>query len=391
MAEIDKKRCRVEIDVGVFLENYKTVKECFPPDCRLMAVMKGNAYGHGAAFLAKQLKDYPDDWIGVATLGEALEIREAGVSKEILILGHTFPEDVKMLAKWNLTQAVISYPYAKELNEMAKKEKVSVKCHLAVDTGMSRIGLLGYGDALEESLVQAEEIYRMDSLKTGGIFTHFSSAYNIGQADRDYTKMQYERFFSFCEELKNRGIEVGLRHCNNSPAIVNYPEYAMDMCRGGTLLFGFLDKSDMLRKVTLKNVMTFRTVVTMIKEIEPGTAISYGRTAVAKEKMRLAVLGVGWYDGYPRQLGNIGKVLIRGRKFSIVGRVCMDICMADITEAEDIKAGDDVVLLGRQEDAEITVGQLFKPIGLGAGSIGGGITARVPRVYLKEGQMIEVI
>lgn len=393
---VDEKRCAVEIDVEQFRRNYELVKEYLPEKCRLMAVLKGNAYGHGAAVLAKKLEDYKEDWIAVASLGEALEIREAGVEKEILILGYTSPKDVALLIEKNITQAIISYEYGLALtgevhalqNSVSEKEggvlQKKVKCHLALDTGMSRIGLLAYGEEMEESLTKAQELYRNPALCVGGIFTHFSSAYGVEEEDRAYTALQYERFLSFCNLLENCGISVGLRHCNNSPAIINYPEYALDMCRGGTLLFGFLNQDEMIRPVDLQVVMRFRTIVTMIKEIDAGTPISYNRTAVAKKKMRLAVLGVGWYDGYPRQLGNKGTVLIRGREFPIVGKVCMDICMADITGDDEIQTGDEVVLLGKQGESEIRCRQLYKPIGVGPGSIGGGISTRVPRIYLEK-------
>lgn len=384
MTNIDEKRCAVEIDVKQFRRNYELVRECLPENCRLMAVLKGNAYGHGAAVLAKKLEDYKEDWIAVASLGEALQLRDAGIKKEILILGYTAPEEAEVLMEKGITQAIISWEYGLALAKAAKASGGTVKCHLALDTGMSRIGLLAYGAELEKSLQNARELYQREGLQVGGIFTHFSSAYGMEKDDREYTALQYKRFTGFCEELKNSGIQVGLRHCNNSPSIINYPEYALDMCRGGTLLFGFLDPSEMVRPVDLQVVMRFRTIVTMVKEIEEGTPISYNRTAVAKKKTKLAVLGVGWYDGYPRQLGNRGTVLIRGREFPIVGKVCMDICMADITGSDDIEPGDEAVLLGKQGDAEIKCRQLYKPIGVGPGSIGGGISMRVPRIYLDE-------
>lgn len=382
--EYDKKRCSVVIDLETFRNNCRLVKSCLPAGCRLMAVLKGNAYGHGAVMLAKQLEGENGDWIAVASLGEAMELREAGIRREILILGYTDPGEAKLLADRQITQSVISWQYGMELAKEARRAGVTVSCHLAVDTGMSRIGLLAYGTAREESIAQAESLYRNDSLHFTGIFTHFSSAYGMTPEDRAYTAMQYDRFYRFCEDLKALGIDVGLRHCNNSPSIINYPEYALDMCRGGTLLFGFMDQASMSRPVNLQTVMRFQTIVTMVKELEEGTAISYSRTAVTSRKTKIAVLGVGWYDGYPRLLGNRGTVLIRGKEFPIIGKVCMDLCMADITGDDTIREGDEVVLLGRQMDREISCRQLYEPLGVGPGSIGGGISRRVPRIYIHE-------
>lgn len=381
---VDEKRCSVEINVTQFLKNYEHVKECLPKNCKLMAVLKGNAYGHGAEILSKALESYTDDWIAAASLGEAVKIREAGVKKDILVLGYTMPEAAAMLTEKNITQTLISYEYAKRLQIEAGKAGVTVKCHVAVDTGMSRIGLLAYGKEYEISLERAKEMYHMPEFAVNGIFTHFSSAYGFREEDRRFTALQYSRFYRFCEAIKESGIDVGLRHCNNSPSIVNYPEYALDMCRGGTLLFGFLDESEMARPVDLQTVMKFKTVVAMVKELEPGVAVSYGRTFHTKEKSRIAVLSIGWYDGYPRLLGNKGIVLIRGKRYPIIGRVCMDLCMADITGNDEIEEGDEVVILGRQGQDEIKVTELCKPLGVGPGSIGGGISERVPRIYVKE-------
>lgn len=380
---VDEQRCSVEINITQFLKNYELVKGCLPCGCKLMAVLKGNAYGHGAAVLAKELESYEGDWIAVASLGEALKIREAGVKKEILILGYTAPEYAGLLAEKDITQALIDDIYAERLKEEARKAGVRIKCHLALDTGMGRIGLLAYGQEREDSLKRAEGMYHTPEFVLGGIFTHFSSAYGLVERDRDFTACQYDRFYRFCEQLKERGIDVGLRHCNNSPSIINYPEYALDMCRGGTLLFGFLDRNEMRRPVDLKMVMRLKTVVAMVKELEPGSPISYGRTFYTQKRTRIAVLSIGWYDGYPRLLGNKGVVLIRGRRYPIVGRVCMDLCMADITGDNEIKQGDEVVVLGTQGQDEIRVTELHKPLGVGPGSIGGGISERVPRIYTR--------
>ncbi len=381
--EIDAKRCSMEIDVSKFLDNYRMVRDVLPKKCKMMAVLKGNAYGHGAVRLAASLNEFPEDWLAVATIGEALELRKAGIQKEILILGCTPCEEAPLLAKARLTQTIISGEYARLLACYAEAAGVQVQAHLALDTGMSRIGLVVYGKFREESLEEAEKIYASKQLNVTGIFTHFSSAYGTEPEDKAYTALQYERFIKACESLRERGIAPGIRHCNNSPSIINYPEYALDMSRGGTLLFGALDKKKMKHPVNLHIVAAFKTRVTMIKEIEEGSAISYSRTAVAEHGMRLAVLSAGWYDGYPRQLGNIGKVLIRGKKYPIVGNVCMDLCMADVTASEEIRAGDEAVLLGRQGDEEITYSDLFEPIGLGAGSISSGISERVPRIYVE--------
>lgn len=382
MIKYDKTRCSVEIDLKKFHQNYHTIKQLIPSNCLFMTVLKGNAYGHGLKRITQELSCYSTDWIAVATLDEALVVRSVDKKKNILILGYTNPEFAIVLARNNITQALISYSYAIKLNRVAFKNHVVVPCHLAIDTGMSRIGLLAYGEDYQNTLIKSQELYQKKNLHITGIFTHFSSAYSLAKPDDAYTKLQYQRFIQLCNTLTSKHIKLGLRHCNNSPSILNYPEFSLDMCRGGTLLFGLFAKESMRHPIDLSIVMKLKTVVTMIKTVPDGAGISYNRTAIAHKLTKLAVLSIGWYDGYPRLLGNKGRVLIRGNLYPIIGKVCMDICMADITGNTTIQTGDEAVLLGRQEDAEITCKQLYEPIGLGPGSISSGISERVPRIYV---------
>lgn len=382
--DIDEKRCSLEVDLAVYRHNYKLVHDCLPAGTRLMAILKSNAYGMGAEAAALAVEDYPDDQIGVATLGEVIRLRDAGIRKEILILGYTPPEYAEVLAKYDATQAIISADYGRELATEAAKAGVTVKCHLALDTGMSRIGLLAYGPEEDKSFRDALDLYGAAGLRFTGIFTHFSSAYGHTPEDEAYTANQYRVFTGFIDRLRVDGIDVGIRHCCNTPSIINYPQYALDMCRGGTLLFGFFSHKDMNHEVDLRLACRFRARIALVKTIEAGTPVSYGRTWTAPERTKIAVISAGWYDGYPRLLGNKGIVLIHGQRCRIAGRVCMDLCMADVSKVPDVKEGDDAVLFGPQDGDTVEIEELAVPLGVGPGSIGGGISERVPRIYVNK-------
>lgn len=378
---VDEKRCAFEIDLSAFRENYRLIRSALPDGCRLMAVLKANAYGHGAVQLAMALEDQPEDWIAVATLGEALELRKAGVRKHILIMGGTDVSYVRTLAEQQLTQTVVSYDYGCALAGTARSQGIQVDVQLEVDTGMARMGLMSYGGHAAEELHKAVLLYAERGLRFSGIYTHFSSAYGVTSEDEAYTRLQYQRFSDFCGALEAEGITPGLRHCCNSPAILRYPEFALDMCRAGTILFGFLDQSRVQKKLPLQGIQRFRAAVMTVKELDKGMAVSYGRTAVTTRATRIAVVGAGWCDGYPRQMGNVGIVLIRGQRCRILGSLSMDSSIVDITGAPDVSVGDEAVFLGRQGDDEICASEVCAAIGLGPSSVSCGIAPRVSRIY----------
>lgn len=380
--DLKTSRCWVEIDLAALKNNCTVLHGLLPSGGRLMNILKANAYGHGAVPVARALEEvFPEDWIGVACLSEALELRAAGIRQEILILGATPAEMAPVLAEQNITQTLISPSYTARLSACAAEAGVVVPCHLKVDTGMTRIGYLGYGEAFETSLEDAARAYRDKNLCVTGIFTHFSSSYLHGEEDDAYTRTQFERFMAFCGGLQARGIAPGLRHCCNSAATVNAPEYALDMCRAGTVLYGLLPESAKLRPAAFQPVMMWKARVVMRRPAPTGTAVSYNRMAVAERDMMLAVVAAGDADGYPRQLANRGKVRIRGHVCPVVGRVCMDMFMADVTDYPDIQEGDEVLLLGGGEEG-VPCEWLYQPLESGPSSISCGIRSRVPYVYL---------
>lgn len=380
--DIEKSRCWVEIDLDALVENCRSLHTLLPSDCRLMTVLKAGAYGHGAVPAAKALTAaYPRDWIGVACLSEALELREAGIQQDILIFGYTPPEAAEVLAKEDITQTLLSADYAAALSDCAMAQGVVVRCHLKLDTGMTRIGYPAYGEELPGALEDIAAAYGLPGLSVGGIFTHFSSAYDHTAEDEAYTKTQFQRFREVCQSLEAQNIQVGLRHCCNSPATVNSPEYALDLCRVGTALYGLLPPHAMLRPVALTPVMTWKARVAMVRPVTEGTPISYSRQATAQRDMVLAVVTAGDADGYLRQLTNLGQVKIRGKRCPVVGRVCMDMFMVDITDHPDITPGDEVILLGGTGEDHVPCQWLYQPLQLGPSAITCGIRSRVPRLH----------
>lgn len=377
-------RCWAEIDLAALRYNCAQLHRLLPEGGRLMNILKANGYGHGAVPVARALAEaFPEDWVGVACLSEALELREAGIQQEILILGYTPAEAAPILAEKHITQALVSPTYADELAARAKEAGVVVPCHLKVDSGMTRIGYLAYGSDLEQTLDAAAHAYRQEHLQVSGIFTHFSSSYLRGEADDAYTAQQFQRFTAFIQGLRERGVDPGLRHCCNSASTVNSPEYALDMCRTGTVLYGLLPETVKRRAAHFRPVMTWKARVAMLRPAPEGTAVSYNRLATAERDMTLAVVSAGDADGYLRQLTNKGKVRIRGHVCPVVGRVCMDMFMVDVTDFPDIQVNDEVILLGGGDEG-VPCEWLYKPLDSGPSSITCNVGQRVKYIYLNE-------
>ena len=380
--DLTTSRCWVEISLGALVSNCRVLHQLIPPGCRLMNILKANAYGHGAIPAARVLEQvFPDDWIGVACLSEALELRRAGIRQEILILGYTPPETAPLLAAENITQTLLSPDYTARLAACAAEADATVPCHLKLDTGMTRIGYPCCDASFADTVENAAAAYRTPGLHISGIFTHGSSSYSHEPEDDAYTRAQFDRFLRLCQALEERGIQPGLRHCCNSPATVNSPEYALDMCRVGTVLYGLLPDTAMLHPAAFQPVMTWKARVAMVRPVTAGTPVSSSRQAVTQRDAMLAVVSAGDADGYPRQLTNLGRVRIRGRVCPVVGRVCMDMFMVDVTDCPGVCVDDEVLLLGGIGDEAVPCQWLHKPLGLGPSAISCNIRSRVPRIY----------
>ena len=356
-------------------ENFRRMKANLKEGVQMVAVIKTDAYGHGAVRIAKLVEPYPYIWgFAVAAVSEGLELRAAGITKPILILGYTFEEDYEAMIQNGIRPAVFTERMAEVFDAAAARIGKRAPIHIAVDTGMSRIGFADTAD----SILTVKKISGMGHLSIEGAFTHFARA---DETDKQAAMRQMHRFADFCDAMEASGVHGFLRHCSNSAGILELPMANMDMVRAGITIYGIYPSDEVSREIPLAPVMELKSHVVYIKMIEPGTAISYGGTFVAEHPMRIATIPVGYGDGYPRSLSNCGYVLIRGKKAPILGRVCMDQFMVDVTDIE-AELLDEVTLLGRDGDAEITVDELGALSNRFPYEFVCDIGKRVPRVYL---------
>ena len=370
------ERVRADISLDAILANMESMKRNLKEGVQITAVLKTNAYGHGAVEIAKVLEPLDYVWgYAVAAFEEAVELREAGLRKPILLLGYVFPYCYQELAKMNIRPAVFREDMLEQLSAAAKAAGKKIKIHIAVDAGMSRIGI--FPD--ETGLDFVKKALETEGLQVEGMFTHFARA---DEADRSFTEEQLEKFVWLTEAVKERlGYDIPIRHCSNSAGIIEYPHANMTMVRAGITLYG-LWPSDEVRKdiVPLEPVMSLRSHIIYIKEISAGTPVSYGGTWAPDHTVRLATVPVGYGDGWPRSLSNKGYVLIRGQKAPIRGRVCMDQFMVEVTDIPDAAEGDEVTLIGRDGDAYISMEEVGDLSGRFNYELACDINPRVPRL-----------
>ena len=379
-------RVAARIDLAAIEHNLEAMKNNIPDGTRIMAVIKTDAYGHGAVEIGRRLECRDYIWgYATATAEEAFELRDAGLKKPILILGYAFPYAYERMIKENIRPAVFRMDMAKELNECAKtlmqnKEIDSpAPIHLAVDTGMSRIGL----PADEEGAKMAADIRLMDGLHIEGIFTHFARADERDLGDARNSEEIFKTFIAAFEE--KTGYRITLKHCANSASIISIPESSMDMVRAGVTMYGMWPSDEVPRDIIdLRPAMELISHTVMVKKVPAGTPVSYGGTYVTDKETVIATVPVGYGDGYPRSLSNKGYVLIRGHRAPILGRVCMDQFMVDVTDIPGASEGDEVILMGRDKKTgeEITAEYLGDLSGRFNYELTCDISKRVPRVFV---------
>lgn len=369
-------RIRAEISLRAIASNFEAMHANLKPGTRIAAVVKADAYGHGAVKIARLIQGYEYIWgFCTATAQEAEELTENGIFKPILILGHVFEEDLEDLVRKEVRITVSSASMAEAAARAARQAGKKAFVHLAVDTGMSRIG---FRDS-EESIPQIRTIAAMEDVCIEGIFTHFARA---DETDLAPAFTQLERFTGFCSRLQECGITIPIRHCSNSAGILRMQEANLDMVRAGITIYGIYPSSEVERTtVKLEPVMEWKSHISYVKTIEPGTAVSYGGTWTADRPVKLATIPAGYADGYPRSLSSKGWVLIHGKKAPICGRVCMDQFMVDVTGIEEAAVGDEVTLMGRDGEEFLGVDTLGELSGRFPYEFVCDISKRVPRVY----------
>lgn len=380
-----EKHCWAEIDLTALRSNFEYIHRAVGGD--ICAVVKADAYGHGDTTIAHALQQAGAAAFAVSSLGEGRHLRRSGITKPILILGFADPSYAAALAENDIATACFSTEYAHALSAAAVKAGVKVKVHLKIDTGMGRIGF-AVRSGFDETIHELEALYTLPGLDICGVFQHFAVADSNTPADTAYTDEQHALFAKVVARLQADGFATGTVHCANSAAQLRHPEWRHDMTRAGIILYG-LDPSDDVRFPALQPVMSLKCVVTFVKDLQPGQSVSYGRTFTAERPMRVATVCVGYADGYPRRLsGGLGVMNIHGHAAPVVGRVCMDQTMLDVTDIPDVKMGDEVTVFGPGGgDTADTIAAKAQTINY---EIVCGLARRVPRVYKENGKICEI-
>lgn len=367
-------RTWAEIDLAALLHNYNIAKR---HGKKVMCVIKADAYGHGAVPCGLFLEAHGADAFAVACLQEAIALREGGIKAPILVLGHTEAEYAALIAENDITQTLVDESAAQEFSAAAKAANVTVKAHIKLDTGMSRAGLLAQGEENGmEAAYAAERIIHMENINVVGMYTHFSVADT--PSEDAYTAWQLENYMRVYNYLCEKGIRPETCHTSNSACILAHPETVIDMVREGVMLYGMYPDS-VPQEGELKPVMTLKTRVAQVRDLPAGTTVSYGRTFKGEKPFRTAVMLAGYADGYNRRMSNNTTVTINGKRYPQVGRICMDMCMADITGADDIKRGDEVTLVGGDS---ITWEEAAQKVGTINYELTCLVTARSRRIYV---------
>lgn len=375
------KRTWAEVDFDKLAHNYHALRGLAPAGTKYLGLVKADAYGHGAVPVAKKLEELGADYLGVACLDEAIEVREAGVKTPILILGCTSSIYAAELVKYNITQACYDLEYAKELSAGAQKAGGTITVHIQCDTGMTRLGFMCHEDTMEKSASEIIEAVKLPGLKAEGIFTHFSDS----DGSEEYTMLQFGRFQDIIQRVHDLGYEFEIRHCANSAATLLYPATYLDMIRPGIVQFGHFPDAKMDHALCdLVPVLELKSRVATVRDVPANTPVSYGRTNTLTRPSRLAVIPVGYGDGFCRGFSNKLTVLINGKKLPIVGRICMDMCMVDVTDAPDVKEGDVAILYGSDgtNDQPVEAGaEIMNTISYELLCV---LTKRIPRIYLNK-------
>ena len=376
-------RIEADIDLSAIRKNMMTMKQCIPDGKKMLAVIKANAYGHGAIQVADTLNDLTD-YYGVACIDEAIELRNAGINKPILIVGESDESLFYEIVKYDITQTVFTVRQAEALSRVAGQIGKKGKLHIKIDTGMNRIGFA----CKEESISDIVAISKLPGLDMEGIFTHY---YKADECDKSVADRQLEDYTRMIKWLEQAGVTFSIRHISNSAGIMEMPNDAYDMVRSGIATYGLYPSEEMDKKACiLYPAMELKSHVTYIKTVKSGETIGYGGTYRLPEDKRIATVGVGYADDYPRALSNQGRMLVRGQYAPIVGRVCMDQTMIDVSHISDVEEGDEVVLVGNQGRNRISVEELA---GMSASfnyEFVCGVNRRVPRVFYQEGDIVGV-
>ncbi|MBU5472700.1 alanine racemase [Roseburia sp. MSJ-14] len=377
-------RVYAEVNLDAILYNMEQMRKLLKEDTKIMGVIKTDGYGHGAVPIGRELEQLDYTWgYATATVEEAEILRRNGIEKPILVLGATFPEQYEAMADLGIRVNLYSIRQAEQMEAAAAKMNKKIMVHAKIDTGLSRLGF----QVTEEAADEIARISRMPHIIVEGIFTHFAKS---DAKDKTMANQQMEAFAKMKKMLEERNVEIPMIHCSNSAAIIDMPEANMSVVRAGISLYGMWPSDEVKKEnIDLQPVMSLKSCIVFLKELEKGRTISYGATYETTRKQRIATVPVGYGDGYPRSLSNKGYVLIHGKKAPICGRICMDQFMVDVTDIPEAQEGDLVTLVGKDHGAEITMEEIGNLSGRFNYEFACDLGKRIPRVYIKNGEVVE--
>ncbi len=366
----------VEVNLSAIENNARRLKEIVGHETELLAMVKANAYGHGAIETARAVLRGGATWLGVYAAGEGIELRQAGITAPVLVVGPTLSAWIPVAVAHNLTLTIFSLDTVRTINDAAREQHLMVRVHVKINTGMTRLGI-----EPEQAIEFANALRELKHIEVQGAFTHFAVSDETSDFSREYTQQQLAKFNRVVQDFESAGLNVQYRHTANSPASAYLPEARFNLSRGGILFYGLDPSDEVQRPAGFVPALSFKTYVAQVREVSVGTYVSYGCTFRAARAMRLAVLMVGYGDGFRRK-PNYGEVLVRGKRAPIVGRVCMDQTMIDVTDIPGVTEGDEVVLIGKQGREEISADEVARKLGTNNYETVTTISARVERRYV---------
>ncbi len=385
MLTLDKTRpVWVEINLDNLAHNIREVRRSVKKDTLVTAVIKADGYGHGAVEIANTLLQNGADRLAVATLSEALELRRVYKDESILVLGYTPETSAEDVILHDIIQTIYSLEQAEAFSKIADELNRELKIHIKIDTGMSRLGL--QPDIATVEIIK--KIVQMPKIILEGLFTHFAVA---DELDKTFTYEQYEKFMDLCRILESQGVSIPIKHVSNSAAIIDLPDMNLDMVRAGIMLYGLYPSDEVNKEeIKLKQVMSLKVKISHLKELEAGRGISYGLKYVTSKNQKIATLPIGYADGFTRMLTGKAEVVVKGHRVPVVGRICMDQCMIDVSDIKDIKRGDEVILFGGQGEDFIAIDEVASKLGTINYEIVCMMGKRIPRVYVKNSEIIKI-
>lgn len=380
----DTRPVWAEINLDNLAHNIREVKRVTKDDTQITAVVKADGYGHGAVMASRVFLKNGGDRLAVATLSEAIELRRANIKVPILILGYTPVYQAENVIKFDITQTVYTYEQAKAISQAAIKYEKIGKIHLKIDSGMSRLGFMGDSNTIDE----ITKISKLPNVHIEGIFTHFALA---DEKDKQVTRSQFDKFQWVIEKLEDRNIYIPIKHVSNSAAIIDLPEYNLNLVRAGIMLYGLYPSNEVKKtNVNLKPAMTLKANISHLKEVPKGTGVSYGHIYTADKSVKIGTLPIGYADGYTRMLTNKAEISVKSRRAPIIGKICMDQCMIDLTDINDVKPGDEVVLFGDGSNNSPHIDEIAERLGTINYEIVCMVGKRVPRVYMQSGEIVDI-